>query len=239
MQQGKFKIALFGNIYQERKSVAVQKFFALASELKAELLIPASFYAFLTDNLQISVPQCHIIDDAHGETFDADIVVMSSYAPMLAKDGHHNWNPDMIYFSNTEVRTTPAYEVQRLFSCYSGDRYLFSEISETSEISENSENSETSETSETSEYSEPSERSALSHRIGASVVKDSRTGKTYVKLVNALPVELQLDVRGLSLQGAKGEGFSGKPTDQKLQCQPVTLGEQISLPPYSFQVVEL
>lgn len=75
MQQGKFKIALFGNIYQERKSVAVQKFFALASELKAELLIPASFYAFLTDNLQISVPQCHIIDDAHGETFDADIVV--------------------------------------------------------------------------------------------------------------------------------------------------------------------
>jgi len=75
MQQGKFKIALFGNIYQERKSVAVQKFFALVSELKAELLIPASFYAFLTDNLQISVPQCHIIDDAHGETFDADIVV--------------------------------------------------------------------------------------------------------------------------------------------------------------------
>ena len=75
MQQGKFKIALFGNIYQERKSVAVQKFFALASELKAELLIPASFYAFLTDNLRINVPKCYIIDDAHGETFDADIVV--------------------------------------------------------------------------------------------------------------------------------------------------------------------
>ena len=75
MQQGKFKIALFGNIYQERKSVAVQKFFALATEMQAELLIPASFYAFLTDGLQIAVPQCHIIDDAHGETFDADVVV--------------------------------------------------------------------------------------------------------------------------------------------------------------------
>lgn len=75
MQQGKFKIALFGNIYQERKSVAVQKFFAVASELQAELLIPASFHAFLIDNLQIDVPKCHIIDDAHGQTFDADIVV--------------------------------------------------------------------------------------------------------------------------------------------------------------------
>ena len=75
MQQGKFKIALFGNIYQERKSVAVQKFFAVASELQTELLIPASFHAFLIDNLQIDVPKCHIIDDAHGQTFDADIVV--------------------------------------------------------------------------------------------------------------------------------------------------------------------
>ena len=53
MQQGKFKIALFGNIYQEKKSVAVQKFFAVAQELQADLLIPASFYDFLTSNLQI------------------------------------------------------------------------------------------------------------------------------------------------------------------------------------------
>ena len=153
---------------------------------------------------------------------NADIVVMSSYAPMLAKDGHHNWNPDMIYFSNTEVRTTPAYEVQRLFSCYSGDRYLFSEFSELSN------NSETSKTSK------------LSHRIGASVVRDSKTGATFLKLVNALPVELQLDVRGLSLSNARGEGFSGKPEQQSLKCEPVNLnGSQITLPPYSFRVVKL
>ena len=150
---------------------------------------------------------------------NADLVVMSSYAPMLAKDGHHNWNPDMIYFSNTEVRTTPAYEVQRLFSCYSGDRYLFSEISE---------------------LSENSEPSALSHRIGASVVRDSKTGSTYLKLVNALPVALQLDVRGLSLSNAQGEGFSGKPEQQRLQCEPVSLnGTEVTLPPYSFRVVKL
>ena len=75
MQQGKFKIALFGNVYQERKSVAVQKLFAIATELKVDLLIPSSFYAFLTDNLQISVPPCHIIDEAHGEPLNADVVV--------------------------------------------------------------------------------------------------------------------------------------------------------------------
>lgn len=75
MQQGKFKIALFGNIYQEKKSVAVQKFFAVATELKAELLIPASFHSFLVDNLQINVPQCRILDEVQSEPLDADVVV--------------------------------------------------------------------------------------------------------------------------------------------------------------------
>ena len=144
---------------------------------------------------------------------NADVVVMSSYAPMLSKDGHSNWNPDMIYFSNTEVRTTPAYEVQRLFGNYCGDRYIHSTLN--------------------------IEKGELAHRIGASVVKDSKTGKTYVKLVNALPVEMHLSVEGISLTGAKGEGFNGEPEQQKLSCDPITLNSQITLPPYSFQVVEL
>ena len=29
---------------------------------------------------------------------NGDVVEMTSYAPMLAKDKHHNWDPDMIYF---------------------------------------------------------------------------------------------------------------------------------------------
>ena len=53
---------------------------------------------------------------------NGDIVEMTSYAPMLCKDSHSNWNPDIIYFSNTSVRTTPAYEVQRLFSVNCGNR---------------------------------------------------------------------------------------------------------------------
>lgn len=158
---------------------------------------------------------------------NGDVVHMTSYAPMLCKDGHSNWNPDMIYFSNTTVRPTLAYDVQRLFSNYSGDRWVFSEFSALSETSEHSDSSETS------------RLSALKYRLGASVVRDSKTGKTYVKLVNALPVSLNLSVEGLSLLGARGEGFTGKPEDQKAACIPLQLGDRITLPPYSLSVVEL
>ncbi len=68
----KLKFALFGNVYQERKSAAVQKFFAIASERKAEIAMPEQFHLFLTNNLKISVPACEIIKD---NQFEADYVV--------------------------------------------------------------------------------------------------------------------------------------------------------------------
>jgi len=40
---------------------------------------------------------------------NGDVVEMTSYAPLLAKDGHTQWNPDLIYFNNTEVRPTVGY----------------------------------------------------------------------------------------------------------------------------------
>ncbi|MDE5551419.1 MAG: NAD kinase [Bacteroidaceae bacterium] len=68
----KLKFALFGNVYQERKSAAVQKFIAIASERKAEIAMPELFHQFLTDNLKIHVPACEIIKD---NRFEADYVV--------------------------------------------------------------------------------------------------------------------------------------------------------------------
>ncbi len=145
---------------------------------------------------------------------NGDVVEMTSYAPMLSKDGHSNWNPDMIYFSNTTVRPTPAYHVQRLFSVYGGDQYV------------------------TSELRIPN--AELSHRLGASVVRDSKSGKIYVKLVNALPCELQLTVNGLDIPAtAKIEGFEGKPEDQQFTVNKGEAGNAIVLPPYSFRVIEL
>lgn len=68
----KLKFALFGNVYQERKSAAVQKFFAIASERKAEIAMPEQFHQFLTNNLKINVPTCEIIKN---NQFEADYVV--------------------------------------------------------------------------------------------------------------------------------------------------------------------
>lgn len=68
----KLKFAIFGNVYQERKSVAVQKFFAIASEMEADIAISETFYVFLRDNLQINLPECEIITD---NSFTADYVI--------------------------------------------------------------------------------------------------------------------------------------------------------------------
>ena len=145
---------------------------------------------------------------------NGDVVEMTSYAPMLSKDGHSNWNPDMIYFSNTHIRTTPAYEIQRLFSVYGGDRYIKSQFSNLD--------------------------SQLAHRIGASVVRDSKTGKRYLKLVNALPSTLKIHVEGINLPATvKCQQFTGAIDDQKAKTTEIETNEPTTLPPYSLRVIAL
>ncbi len=53
---------------------------------------------------------------------NADIVVMSAFAPLFGKLGSTQWTPDLIFFDNTRVFGTPSYYVQQLFSVYCGDR---------------------------------------------------------------------------------------------------------------------
>lgn len=68
----KLKFAVFGNSYQEKKCNAVQKFFAVAEAHEAEIAVARQFYDFLTDNVQIVVPQCEIIES---DDFTADYAV--------------------------------------------------------------------------------------------------------------------------------------------------------------------
>ena len=68
----KLKFALFGNVYQERKSAVVQKFFAVAEKYEASIVMPKQFYNFLKDGVKIDVPQCELID---GDDFSADFAV--------------------------------------------------------------------------------------------------------------------------------------------------------------------
>jgi len=54
---------------------------------------------------------------------NGDVVHLASYAPLLAKYGHTQWNPDMIYFKNNAIYLTANYYNQQLFSANQGDTY--------------------------------------------------------------------------------------------------------------------
>lgn len=115
---------------------------------------------------------------------NADVVEMTSYAPLLCKNGYSNWNPDMIYFDNSEkIRLTESYKMQKMFGQHAGDTYIASELNLSA---------------------------ALKRYVGTSVVKDSKTGKTWLKVVNALPRTLKLQVSGLGDKVVEVKGRSGQ-----------------------------
>lgn len=60
---------------------------------------------------------------------NADQVIMTSYAPLLAKEGFTQWSPDLIYFTNGEVKPTVGYEVQKLFGNNTGTQYIPTKVS--------------------------------------------------------------------------------------------------------------
>ena len=60
---------------------------------------------------------------------NGDIVRLASYAPLLGKDRHTQWNPNLIYFNNAVVVPTVNYYVQQLFSIHSGDSYVATDVS--------------------------------------------------------------------------------------------------------------
>lgn len=150
---------------------------------------------------------------------NGDIVTMTSYAPLLAKEGHTQWNPDLIYFNNTEVKPTVGYYVQKLYGQHSGDEYLTSKI----ELSDN--------------------RDDVQKRIAKSIVRDSKTGDVIVKLVNMLPVEVnaKLDLTGINITNpvASRTLLTGTPDDKS--AKPVSdsfnAGDNCKLPAYSFTVL--
>jgi alpha-L-arabinofuranosidase len=54
----------------------------------------------------------------------ADVVAMASYAPLLAKAGRTQWEPDLIWFDNQRVLRTASYHVQALYSQNRPNRVL-------------------------------------------------------------------------------------------------------------------
>jgi alpha-L-arabinofuranosidase len=154
---------------------------------------------------------------------NGDIVRMTSYAPLLAKEKHTQWNPNLIYFNNEEVKPTVGYEVQKLYGNNSGDTYLPTEIT----------------LSNTQE--------SVKKRIACSIVMDTGSKDLIIKIVNLLPVPVNtsIDLKDIKLAGLKGEKtiLDGKPEDKKLQPEHKAVDVQGSLvsdlPPYSFTVLRV
>ena len=89
---------------------------------------------------------------------NADVVVMTSYAPLFARKNTNNWNPDLIYFDNERPFLTCSYYVQQMFGQSSGDYYYGDCVS--------------------------FDR-ADDNLLGQSVVLDTQARKLYLKVCNA------------------------------------------------------
>ena len=155
---------------------------------------------------------------------NADVVAMTSYAPLLAKEGHTQWNPDLIYFNNAEVKPTVGYYTQQMYGQNPGNEYIASEV----ELDNGWD--------------------AVKKRDGVSVVKDTRTGDYIVKLVNMLPVEVSAQVKledvVLTNPSATKTVLAGDPKDKG--AKPLFSDFKVegndfpyAMPAYSFTVIRI
>lgn len=172
------------------------------------------------NNLEVSLAEAAYMTSLER---NGDIVSMASYAPLLAKEGHTQWNPDLIYFDNLTVKPTVNYYVQQMYGLNAGDEYL----------------------PVTVRLSEPS--GDIAKRLPVSVVKDSKTGDLIVKLVNILPAATRTNIRLDGVVVADTHAvktvLSGalEDTDLKPQTLDCQVGQVFAceLPAYSFTVIRI
>lgn len=154
---------------------------------------------------------------------NGDVVSMTSFAPLLAKEGHTQWNPDLIYFNNTEVKPTVDYYVQKMFGQNTGDEYIYSTIN----LSNN--------------------KTELKKRVASSLVRDSKTGDYILKLANLLSVEVNSIINLKDLPIILGEAsltvLKGELNDDKVKPKnskiAVSCIFEYSLPAYSLSVIRI
>ncbi len=154
---------------------------------------------------------------------NADIVRMTSYAPLLARHGHTNWNPDMIYFNSSRIDLTPGYYTQKIFGNNSGDQYI------------------------TGKLSVESHRDDVRKRISTSTVYDSATGDLIIKFVNLLPVAVTTAVEVTDCDALSTTAtctvLTGKPADRTAVPTESTIevAPQFSyeMPAYSFTTIRI
>ncbi len=154
---------------------------------------------------------------------NGDIVSMSSYAPLLAKERHTQWTPDMIYFNNSEVKPTINYYVQQLFGQNAGNQYIHATLDRSVSTE------------------------AVTKRTPYSVVRDTQTGDLIIKLLNILPETTSMTIRMEDWNGIQKQAsvytLSGDPDESgiKPQVSSIEIAPTFncSLEPYSLTVIRV
>jgi alpha-L-arabinofuranosidase len=163
---------------------------------------------------------------------NGDIVCMTSYAPLFARKGATNWNPDLIYFDNERPYLTCSYYIQQMFGLSSGQYYYGNCV--------------------TFEGDAPGTVQPLADtHYGQSVVLNVNTRKLFVKLCNATDqaktAHVNLGRFGLKKMATKTV-LAGQPDQENnYEQQPIAPQTEqirakkkfdIELQPYSFVMLE-
>ncbi|PHN02460.1 alpha-L-arabinofuranosidase C-terminal domain-containing protein [Flavilitoribacter nigricans] len=111
---------------------------------------------------------------------NADLVHLTSYAPLMAHADGWQWTPDMIWFNNLESIGTPNYYVQKLFANHPGTDLL--------------------------RITRDGEQLSGQNDLYASAVKDAGKNELIIKLVNTAEnsQKVKVDVEG-GKPGAEGK----------------------------------
>lgn len=129
---------------------------------------------------------------------NADVVNLSSYAPLMAHEEAWQWTPDLLWFNNLEAYGSANYYVQQLFATNKGTDLIT--------ITNNG------------------KTLTGQNNLYASVVKDNNTKEVIIKLVNtaSIPQEVNLTFKGIKLatKGTKISLTSPKLEDENSFANP-------------------
>ena len=163
---------------------------------------------------------------------NADVVSMTSYAPLLAKKDGTQWNPDMIYFDNDRVYPTCSYYVQQLFGQSAGQYYYGDCVKFEGDAAD---------------AIQPME----GVHYGQSVILNTKTRKLYVKLVNAdaeaKKANIDLSRFGVKKNAVKTVIVGSADDENNYEKQPIAPQKQtikaqkkftLDLEPYSMVMLE-
>ncbi len=161
---------------------------------------------------------------------NGDVVEMTSYAPLLAKENHTQWTPDLIYFNNNEIRPTVDYYVQQLYGQNAGTTYVPAQTY-------------------IPEWTASDKGNKAQARLVSSIVRDEATGDYIVKIANLLPIKASTlvdlaEIQGISDGEVSGWELSGHYDDT--EAAPVETSAKVvsgkiakTLPAYSFTVLRI